>query len=506
MKYTSQRADEREKTIDLNDDALHSNLKDLSLINSTRKHMSTAIIWFRQDLRLNDNPAFFEASANYQNVIPLYILDGKNSALGEAQAWWLHHSLSALKASLKKQWGLNLVLRKGNPLDIIIELVNKHAINSVYWNRCYEPLSIERDKTIKATLQEQGINAVSFNANLLNEPWTIRNKQGDFFKVFTPYWKNCQQHLMVGPASVLTHRPAPVEIATDEIDEWALLPRLNWAAQFSEHWEPGELGAQHRLDEFISHHLHGYKVNRDIPNKQATSRLSAHLHYGEISPLAIVRAINAAKLDPACDLASAEHFLSELGWREFSYYLLYHMPSLPHKNFKSAFDAFPWHNDEALLKCWQKGMTGYPIIDAGMRELWQTGYMHNRVRMIVASFLTKGLFIDWRLGADWFLDTLVDADLANNSASWQWVAGCGADAAPYFRIFNPVLQSQKFDPTGAYIRRFVPELAGVDNKAIHVPWEFVNAASVYSKTNYPKPIVNHSEARAKALAYYNQIK
>lgn len=468
--------------------------------------MSTALVWFRQDLRLADNPAFFEACSNHKKVIPLYILDEKNSLLGEAQAWWLHHSLLALSDSLTIQSGLKLILRKGNPLEIILELVNARSIDAIYWNRCYEPMSIERDKQIKATLQEKNIDVFSFNGALFNEPWTIRNKNGRFFKVFTPYWKACRQALAPQPAKELTHQPVSVEIESDEIHNWKLLPRLNWASRFPHFWTPGEQGAQQRLNEFIMRHLHGYRINRDIPEKQATSHLSPHLHFGEISPWAILRAVEYAKLDPHCDLAGAEHFLSELGWREFSYYLLYHVPSLPYKNFKSEFDAFPWHNDELLLKNWQQGMTGYPIVDAGMRELWATGYMHNRVRMIVASFLTKGLFIDWRLGADWFLDTLLDADLANNSASWQWVAGSGADAAPYFRIFNPVLQSLKFDPNGAYIRRWVPELASLNNDVIHAPWEASNAASIYSKTHYPKPIIKHSEARTKALAYYSQLK
>lgn len=468
--------------------------------------MSIALVWFRQDLRLAENPAFFAACCKHDKVIPLYIFDGQNSILGEAQAWWLHHSLNALKNSLADQLRLKLILRKGNALEIILELVNALSINAVYWNRCYEPMSIERDKKIKATLQETGLEVLSFNASLFNEPWTIQNKSGSFFKVFTPYWKTCRQILVSQPAKMLTHNPEGVELISDELDTWRLLPTLNWASQFPDHWTPGEAGAEQRLQDFIAHHLKGYKINRDFPEKQATSHLSPHLHFGELSPWAILREIEYAKRDPQCDLAAAEHFLSELGWREFSYYLLYHVPSLPHKNFKSEFDAFPWHNDASLLKCWQTGMTGYPIVDAGMRELWATGYMHNRVRMIVASFLTKGLFIDWRLGADWFLETLVDADLANNSASWQWVAGSGADAAPYFRIFNPLLQSQKFDPHGVYIRRWVPELAHLNNTAIHAPWETASTSAVYSKTRYPKPIINHSEARGKALAYYSQLK
>lgn len=468
--------------------------------------MSNALVWFRQDLRLTDNPAFVEACRNHETVIPIYIFDEENSVLGEAQAWWLHHSLQALKDSLTTQLGLTLILRKGNPLDIILDLVKTGEVEAIYWNRCYEPKSIERDKQIKATLQVSGVGVFSFNGSLFNEPWTICNKSGDFFKVFTPYWKTCRQRLTAHPKQFISHKLNAVDLESDEIDEWGLLPHLDWASQFPNYWTPGEQGAQQRLSEFITQHLQGYKINRDIPERSATSHLSPHLHFGEISPWTILRAIEYAKLDPNCDLAGAEHFLSELGWREFSYYLLYHVPSLPYENFKREFDNFPWHNDESLLKQWQKGMTGYPIVDAGMRELWATGYMHNRVRMIVASFLTKGLFIDWRLGADWFLDTLVDADLANNSASWQWVAGCGADAAPYFRIFNPVLQSQKFDPNGVYIRRWVPELARLNNVEIHAPWESKNAASIYRTINYPKPIINHSESRSKALSYYSQLK
>lgn len=467
--------------------------------------MSTALVWFRQDLRLADNPAFFEACSRHDTVIPVYILD-EHSVLGEAQAWWLHHSLKALGKSLATKLGITLVLRKGVALDIILDLVKTAGVESIYWNRCYEPKIIQRDKKIKATLQESGIDVFSFNGSLFNEPWTISNKTGDYFKVFTPYWKTCRQMLTAQPKQLLIDNTRSLDVRSDELDEWMLLPRLNWGTQFSNFWTPGEQGAQQRLNEFINNHLRGYKTNRDIPEKQATSHLSPHLHFGEISPWTILRAIEYAKLDPYCDLAGAEHFLSELGWREFSYYLLYHVPSLPNQNFKNMFDNFPWHNDKSLLKQWQKGMTGYPIVDAGMKELWATGYMHNRVRMIVASFLTKGLFIDWRLGADWFLDTLVDADLANNSASWQWVAGCGADAAPYFRIFNPVLQSQKFDPNGVYIRRWIPQLACLNNAAIHAPWESTSAASIYSTLNYPKPIINHSESRCKALDYYSQLK
>ena len=468
--------------------------------------MTSALVWFRQDLRLNDNSAFIAACTQHQFVIPIYILDVETTALGEAQAWWLHYSLAALSKSLN-QLGLKLILlKKGTPLEIILKLAKDVSADSVYWNRCYEPTAISRDKKIKAALLERGIEVHSSNGSLLNEPWTIKNKTGGFFKVFTPYWKHCRQLLPIHPAMSLANRPKAIDIKSDALEEWKLLPTIDWAKQFPDYWTPGEEGAQNKLDEFIKHHLNGYKINRDFPAKNATSRLSPHLHFGEISPWTVLRALELAKLDPECDIRSVEHFLSELGWREFSTYLLYHFPTLAHENFRNEFDAFPWQNDSDLLKLWQKGMTGYPIIDAGMRELWATGFMHNRVRMIVASFLTKGLFVDWRLGAAWFSDTLVDADLANNSSGWQWVAGCGIDASPYFRIFNPVLQSQKFDSEGAYIRKWVPELSTIKNQSIHAPWDAVDSNRIYLNTKYPPPIIDHSESRIRALEYYKQLK
>lgn len=465
--------------------------------------MTTAIVWFRQDLRLSENPAFFEACTAYDSVLPLYILDGKQSVLGEAQAWWLHHSLTALTDSLQQQFGLTLVIRRGSPSEIIEAIADTLPIDGVYWNRCYEPLAIARDTSIKTDLKARGISVHTFNGSLLHEPWTIHNKQGEYFKVFTPYWKTCRKVLTCPPITEIQKRLHAFQIESETLDSLRLLPRLNWASAFSEYWTPGEAGAQARLASFVTNELHGYKVARDFPAVQATSRLSPHLHFGEISPWAVVRAVEEAKLDPRADLAGAEHFLSELGWREFSYYLLYHFPTLPQENFKPEFDAFPWEHDDELLSRWQKGQTGYPLVDAGMRELWATGYIHNRVRMIAASFLVKDLLIDWRVGADWFLDTLVDADLANNSAGWQWVAGSGADAAPYFRIFNPVLQSQKFDPEGRYIRRWVPELSGFCKNQIHAPWEMGEGRL---KVDYPAPIVNHNEARVKALTYYKKLK
>ncbi|MFA5959715.1 MAG: deoxyribodipyrimidine photo-lyase [Tatlockia sp.] len=460
--------------------------------------MNIALCWFRQDLRLSDNPAFIAACNQHEAVIPLYIFDETTSVLGSAQRWWLHQSLTSLASDLQET-GLQLVLRKGNPLQILTELAAQCSIEAINWNRCYEPLAIARDKHIKASLLHEGIAVYSTNGSLLNEPWTIKNKSGGFFKVFTPFWKHCLQTIQLPPAVKPLHQPRAVPLSGDSLSDWNLLPENpNWAAQFGTFWEPGEAGAQKKLSSFIENTLNGYHLERDIPARDATSKLSPHLHFGEISPWTIWRAIELAQWDASCSLSSITRFLAELGWREFSYYLLYHFPGLPDTNFRKEFDAFPWLHDAIALSRWQKGMTGYPIVDAGMRELWATGTMHNRVRMIVASFLTKDLLIDWRCGAKWFLDTLVDADLANNSASWQWVAGSGADAAPYFRIFNPVLQSEKFDPNGDYIRRWVPELAKASNQTIHQPGHL--------DKGYPKPIILHADARKRALECYKAIR
>lgn len=458
----------------------------------------TALVWFRQDLRLVDNPAFSEACCENEQMIALYILDKKISPLGSAQSWWLHYSLISLSASLKKM-GLNLLFRQGNPLEIIPQLVQEFSVDNVYWNHCYEPLAIQREVKINSLLAHQDVLVKSSNGNLFNEPWKIKNKSGNYFKVFTPFWNHCMQTMIAPHKITISNTPQTVSVASERLEDWNLLPKNpNWAASFAQCWQPGEAGAQKKLTEFITYHLKKYTIQRDIPAENATSRLSPHLHFGEISPWEIWHAIELAKLDITCDLTSADRFIAELGWREFSYHLLYHFPELPKTNFKAEFDKFPWNNNDLALKSWQQGKTGYPIIDAGMRELWQTGYMHNRVRMIVASFLTKDLFIDWRLGADWFLDTLVDADLASNSASWQWVSGSGADAAPYFRIFNPILQSKKFDPLGIYIKQWIPELAKVDSPFIHEPWN--------GNIKYYKPIVDHDVARKAALHYYQLIK
>lgn len=463
-----------------------------------------AIVWLRQDLRLADNPALAYATANHQQVLVVYIFDEtEEPALGGAQGWWLHHSLSRLGADLKQQ-GLQLCLRRGESRTQLLALIAETGAAAVYWNRCYEPNRIARDKALKLSLQQAALTVQSFNGFLLLEPWTVANQQGAFFKVFTPFWKQCLRQISVGePCALQPGRQSP-DCPSDQLDDWQLLPKQpDWAAAFSEFWQPGEAGAMQSLTRFLDDNLSDYGVMRDIPAQTGTSRLSPHLHFGEISPQQVWRATQQAMLDPRCNLQSAQRFLAELGWREFSWHLLYHFPALDRDNFRPEFNAFVWDQDEKRLRLWQRGQTGYPIVDAGMRELWQTGYMHNRVRMIAASFLTKDLLLDWRLGAQWFWYTLLDADLANNSASWQWVAGCGADAAPYFRIFNPVLQGEKFDPKGDYVKRFVPELAKVPQRWIHQPWAApARELGIKLGQDYPHPMVDHQEQRQLALARF----
>ncbi len=472
-----------------------------------------AIQWFRQDLRLADNPALRAAAAGGRAVLPLYILD-EATPIGAAARWWLHHSLDALGRSLGKL-GAPLLLRKGRAADILPRLATEIGAGCVTWNRCYEPQAITRDTALKGALKAQGLEAESFNAGLLFEPWEIATKSGAPYKVFTPFWKACLARGGVTAPQAAPKSLAPVANAPrgENLDAWDLRPRKpDWAKGFAEVWIPGEAGARASLRAFLDGPLEDYSSGRDRPDVAATSRLSPHLHWGEVGPRQIWQAIETRGLSDGRTRVgqAAAKFLSELGWREFSYHLLFHFPGLPEENFNRSFDRFLWREDAHALRAWQRGRTGYPIVDAGMRELWATGWMHNRVRMVAASFLTKHLLIDWREGARWFWDTLVDADLANNSASWQWVAGCGADAAPYFRIFNPVLQGEKFDPEGAYVRRWVPELARLPASRIHKPWtapaSVLRKAGVKLGRSYPEPIVDHKAARARALAAYETVR
>jgi deoxyribodipyrimidine photo-lyase len=467
------------------------------------------IVWFRQDLRLADNPALNAAADSGAPVVALYILDDAGHgawAPGGASRWWLQGSLLSLAADLRAL-GIALVLRRGTAQAVLDAVIAETGAGSVLWNRCYEPALRRRDEAIKAALTARAIAVRSFNAGLLFEPWTIATQGGHPFKVYTPFARACRAAAAppLPVAAPRRLRAADARIASDDLDSWKLTPRRpDWAGGLRATWRPGETGAQQRLARFLADAVDDYKEQRNRPDIEATSRLSAHLHFGEISPRQLWHAAMAR------DGAGAQHFVSELLWREFAHHLLFHFPELPERNWRPEFDAFPWQDSADGLDDWQRGRTGYPIVDAGMRELWQTGWMHNRVRMIVASFLVKDLMLPWQLGEAWFWDTLVDADLANNAASWQWVAGCGADAAPYFRVFNPVLQGEKFDPAGAYVRRYVPELARLPAPLIHRPWEAdaaeLRAAGVMLAGNYPQRIVDHGEARVRALAAFAKLK
>ncbi len=466
------------------------------------------IFWFRQDLRISDNPGLFEA-ARTGSVLPIYILDDESSGafkIGGASRWWLHHSLNKLNESLDNK----LNIYTGKSKEIILRLTQEKKVNAVYWNRCYEPYRIKDDSELKAQLKTMNIECKSFNGSLLWEPWEITKKDNSSYKVYTPFYrKGC---LQANPPRRPLPKPESLileKVSKNNIDDLNLLSDVQWHKKLELQWQIGEDSAQKRLTEFIDDSLLGYKEDRNFPSKENVSRLSPHLHFGEISPNQAWYCAQAKGMIDGLE-SDLDHFLSELGWREFSYYLLYHFPELPRKNFQEKFDQFPWQDDASHLAAWQKGKTGYPIIDAGMRELWQTGYMHNRVRMIVASFLIKNLLLHWHHGEDWFWDCLLDADLASNSASWQWVAGSGVDAAPYFRIFNPILQGEKFDPDGTYTRHFVPELAKLPNKYLFKPWELSESdlkkyGVILGKT-YPKPIVNLGHSRDQALQAYNSLK
>lgn len=458
------------------------------------------IVWFRDDLRVSDNSALSEAAACAANdgapLICIYILE-ENPALrplGGASRWWLHHALDELGQSIRKRGG-QLILRRGDPAQIIAEICTAHGAAAIYWNRRYHPRAVEIDREIKAGLEGAGVKASSFKASVLFEPWEIRTGSGTEFKVFSPFWRACRA---AEPPRDPVRAPGSLSavkgVSSDNLGDWQLLPRRpNWAAGFKD-WRPGEAGAQAALEYFIENNLDGYAKDRDRPDLDITSRLSPFLRFGNISPQQIWhRAMQRAQSK------DRDKFLAEVGWREFSKSLLFHGDDLANKNWRSDFDSFPWADDEAALNAWQKGQTGYPLVDAGMRELWHTGTMHNRVRMVCASFLIKHLMIDWRRGEEWFWDTLLDADHANNSASWQWVAGCGADAAPYFRIFNPIIQGDRFDPNGDYVRRWVPEIAHLSGKDLYRPWQIGPAG-------YPAPLVEHSFARQRALDAYKEMR
>lgn len=469
-----------------------------------------AIVWFRQDLRLGDNPALIYAVENNYRIYPIYIFDTKNKSewdVGEAAKWWLSKSLEVLNSRLSGK----LNYESGDPLEVLRKLAcSLENCEALLWNRCYEPWQVARDTIIKKSLKSKVKIVKSFNGSLLFEPNTIKKKDGTPYRVFTPFFRRgCLENVMQPdlpsgdlPKISLCNRAN----STHSIDKF--IKPEKWFEKFGGLWTPGEHGAKTRLENFLENGIEGYQEGRNYPSLPKVSGLSPHLHFGEISVNRIWHSLrNRDKLGDNKDI---DTFLTELGWREFSHNLLFFNTSMPEDNLQKKFDNFPWNEDQTFLKTWQSGMTGFPIIDAGMRQLWQTGYMHNRLRMITASFLVKNLRIDWRLGQSWFWNCLFDADLANNSAGWQWVAGCGADAAPFFRIFNPILQSKKFDPRGVYIKQFVPELAGLPVKYLHCPWDapshILENAGVEIGINYPNRIVDLSNTRNKALSLYKAIK
>ncbi len=480
---------------------------------SPSKHSTDlAIVWFRQDLRLSDNPAINHALAQHAAVIPVYIHcleEEEDWPPGGATRWWLHHSLDSLSHHLRPL-GSQLILRSGPALSVLQALVEETGATAVYWNRRYEPASITRDQAVKAELRGRGVTAESFNGSLLHEPWEVATKSGGPYQVFTPYWKTCLAQ-SVDPAPLPTPEIIPGRErwpASESLADWKLLPRRHWDAGFRAEWSPGEAGATTHLARFLQQAIANYREGRNTPGAVGTSRLSPHLHFGEISPRQVWCGVHEAfRGAPPED---ARTFLTEIGWREFAYHILFHFPQTPVSPLRADFERFPWESNSDQLRAWQRGLTGYPIVDAGMRELWSTGWMHNRVRMIVGSFLTKDLRISWTEGARWFWDTLLDADLASNTMGWQWIGGCGADAAPYFRVFNPMTQGEKFDPNGTYVRKWVPELAQLPNRWIHQPWkasrEELSRAHVQLGKTYPEPIVDHAEARVQALAAFAKLK
>lgn len=466
--------------------------------------MANALVWLRRDLRLTDNTALQAAMDAGFAPLLVYIHapeEEKPWQPGAASLVWLHYSLQSLKKSIEEKGG-RLIIRTGKSLVELEKLIEQTQAEAVFWNRLYEPACIARDSKVKEGLKQRGIHAESSNGALLVEPWTIKNLSGDPYRVFTPFWKNAMQTIdNVQPTLAPKQLPTvPEKIKSETIDSLNLLPAIKWDRTFWEFWQPGEAGALELLEAFIEGAAIGYKEQRNFPDRIGSSRLSPHLHFGEISPRQILKAIRQHKW-PAKAEADVIHFISELGWREFSHHLLFHYPHTSNQNLVAKFDNFNWAKpNPKLLAAWQQGKTGVPIVDAGMRELWATGWMHNRVRMIVASFLCKNLRYHWLEGAQYFWDTLLDADLANNTQGWQWTAGTGADAAPYFRIFNPVTQAEKFDSQAKYIHQWVPELAKLPTPMAFAPWEHAELAKRFAPDYPRKPLIDLKASREVALS------
>ncbi|MCB8932728.1 MAG: deoxyribodipyrimidine photo-lyase [Chthonomonadaceae bacterium] len=465
----------------------------------------TTILWFRNDLRLADHPALEAALQPRGPIVPVFVAPLASAdrwAPGAASNWWLHHSLKRLDQALRGR-GSRLVLRSGDPSRELVALARETGASHVLCSRRSEPGERAAEDAVREALALNGVALESFQSGLLFEPGTIATAEGQPYRVFTPFWRACLAKGLPAagadePETIPCPKSWPGSLALDDLE---LMPRTRWDAGLHEAWEPGRQGAMQALEAFLGGPLDTYAEERNRPDLPGTSRLSPHLHFGEIG----VREVVAA-----CSERDAQVFLSEIGWREFAHHLLWHFPNTPEVPLRHEFARFPWRDDDAAFQAWRKGQTGFPFVDAAMRELWSTGWMHNRARMVVASFLVKDLLIPWQRGAEWFWDTLVDADLANNTLGWQWTAGCGADAAPYFRVFNPTTQGEKFDPSGAYVRRWVPELAPMPDTWIHrpheAPEEVLRGAAVQLGQTYPLPIVDHPQARRDALAAYEDIR
>ncbi len=472
--------------------------------------MASALVWFRRDLRLADNPALQAALDAGLAPIPVYIHSPEEETPwqpGGASQAWLARSLRSLDADLRRI-GSRLLILRGASLEQLEKLVDASDAEAVFWNRLYEPASLARDRVVKEALRARGLRAESSNAALLVEPWTVATLGNEPYRVFTPFWKNASQRVAEQkPTAAPKQLPAvPQALAGLSVDDLQLESHLDWDAGFWEHWQPGEAGAAELLEVFLEGTSQGYKEQRNFPDRTGTSKLSAHMHFGEISPRQIARAVLDAR-KPAVPEVDRIHYLSELGWREFSHHLLFHYPHTPERDLTEKFARFRWAEVQPeVLKRWQQGRTGVPLVDAGMRELWHTGWMHNRVRMVVASFLSKNLRYHWSHGARWFWDTLVDADLAQNTQGWQWSAGTGADAAPYFRIFSPTAQSARFDPNGTYIRRWVPELAALPVPALFEPWNHTELARKFAPDYPSAPLIDIRASRDAALEAFQQSK
>ena len=475
------------------------------------------LVIFNQDLRISDNPALFfacqKATTDGQDILPIFIFDEVNKRkLGGASKWFLHFSLEGLQKNLQKILGLNLLFFKGDSLKILSKIITQNNVAEIYFNKLYEPDNRELENKIKHLAQTKNIKIFDFKSYLIFDPNEIKNQSGSYFKVFTPFWKKCltRWELDQQPLEIPTFLSKNLHSKMGDLNILELLPKNpNWATSFENLWDFDQEVILKNFKNFLKNNLKEYKENRDFPAHEATSKISAYLHFGLVSITEIVQLTKDHNRKNLEQKTGTAHFLSEIGWREFSHYLLYHFPTLATENFKTKFNNFPWQNNSKLLKNWQEGKTGYPIIDAAMQELWQTGFMQNRARMVVASFLIKHLLIDWKMGEKWFWDCLVDANLANNVGGWQWVAGCGADAAPYFRIFNPTIQGQKFDPKGEYVKKYLPQLKNIPSKFIHQPWKLsdleLEKYGVKLGKNYPHRIVIHEEARVVALAIYKRL-